>query len=414
MYREFIHAHLRAGEGDALHDSALAMAAGYIATLRRTTDLDSLSRALHELAMSVDPLRLPALIKTLFADANRVSSQRFGLTDYAFLRQHWDAFQVLPISHRLVVLGRMGATRNEALDLALEALAGIALDQQSEQILMIWRGFFDTLPYPLSADAIPPIASRLLDEIAMRPDSHGPQGNIKWEVREIIKCLPEQPLRYLVDLVRRRLAAYGENNQRQNEPGRRWIHVLPDDDSFILERVAVIEDAAPGADTQSAVRDLLALEHEDRTIAHDLPALLAHIDPHGRVAPELIARRLTDPLSTPTVEAITEAARFAGWYDLGGIAWRKIASAACARLSEFAGDAKAEPWVYSSLMSQRIESWSGTTGELHPRWQDAIDAARKALEAEVDSGLRGFWQWRISAAERDLEIARGRLEERER
>jgi hypothetical protein len=188
---------------------------------------------------------------------------------------------------------------------------------------------------------------------------------------------------------------------------------LPDDDSFILERVAVIEDAAPGADAQSAVENLLGLEHMDRTIEHDLPALLAHIDPHGRVVPELIARRLADPLNTPTVEAVTKAARFAGWYGLGGIAWRTIASAACARLPEFAGDGEAEVRVYSRLRPQHLESWSGRSGELHPRWQEAIDAARKAFEAEADAGLRGFWQWRISGAERDLEIARGRLEERE-
>lgn len=412
VYREFIHTHLRTGERDALHDSAIAMGAGYIAELRRAADPDSLSQALHGLAMSAGPQRLPALIITLFANASRVTAQRFGAVDYAFLTRHWDAFQALPISHRLVVLGRMIGTQNEALDLALEDLVGRDLEEQSEQILMIWRGFFDTLPYPLSADAIPSIASRLLEEIAMRPDSHGPQGNIKWELRKIMEHLPEQPLSYLVDLVRRRLAAYGENNRRLDEPGHRWIHILPDGDSFILERVAVAEDTAPGTDTQSAVEDLLALEHSDRTIGHDLPALLAHIDPHGRVVPELIAQRLTDPLRTPTVEAVTEAARFAGWYGLGGIAWRTIASAACARLPEFAGDAEAEAWVYSSLMPQRLESWSGRSGELHPRWQEAIDAAREAFEVEADAGLRGFWQWRISGAKRDLEIARGRLEER--
>jgi hypothetical protein len=412
-YREFIHAHLRAGEGDALHGSALAMGAGYIAELRRAGDPDSLSRAFHELATCVGPQRLPALVTTLFASASPVSARRFGTADYAFLMQHWGAFQALPISHRFVVFGRMIATRNDVLDLALEDLARLDLDQQSEQMLMVWQGFFDTLPYPLSTEAIPSIASRLIDEIAMRPDSRGPQGNTKRAVRKIMKQLPRQPLSYLVDIVRRRLAAYGENNRRRTEPGRRWIHILPDDDSFIMERVAVVGDATPEADTQRAVEDLLALEHADPSIEHDLPALFARIDPHGRAVPDLIARRLADPLSTPTVEAVTEAARFGGWYGLGSIAWRTIASAACARLPEFAGDAKAEAWVYSSLSSQHGEGWSGPAGQLHPRWQEAVDAARKAFEAETDAGLRGFWKWCISVAERDLEIARGRVEERE-
>jgi hypothetical protein len=90
------------------------MGAGYIAELRRAGDPDSLFRALHELAVCLGPQRLPALITTLFANASQVSAQRFGAADYAFLTQHWDAFQALPISNRLVVLGRMLAPK-EAL-----------------------------------------------------------------------------------------------------------------------------------------------------------------------------------------------------------------------------------------------------------------------------------------------------------
>jgi hypothetical protein len=417
-YREFVAEHLRADKRDPLRGVALAMAAGYISALRAGGDPDLVEQILEQLAMCMhDRAGITELIAQLFVNINPVAARRLGEADYTFLTSHWDAFMTLASWPRLLVLGRLCGTRNVALDRAIEQIvesdSEADSDTEPDPIEAVWHGFFETLPYPLSTEEIPSIVGRLIDVIAMRPDSRGPRGNTEWEIGETLKRIPRRPLTYLVDLVRRRLAAYGGNNRDPVDPSRRWVHALPDAESFIFKHVELIGDAEPSASARQAVIDLLALEHEDRTIEHDLPEVLVRIDPHGRLVPNLIAERLSDPLRTPTADAVAERARFAGWYAVGSDAWRKIAAAAAARLVEFEGDDQARNRVYSSLMSHRHEGWSGEYGKLHPRWQDAVDSARAKLDGEHDEGLRGFWQWCVEIAERRVEVERGRLEERE-
>jgi hypothetical protein len=60
-----------------------------------------------------------------------------------------------------------------------------------------------------------------------------------------------------------------------------------------------------------------------------------------------------------------------------------------------------------------MPSWSGPPGQVHPRWQEDVDDARRTLAEEQDPALRGFWEYCIAVAEERLEIERGRIEERE-
>ena len=241
-------------------------------------------------------------------------------------------------------------------------------------------------------------------------DSRGPQGDLEWEIGEVMKHVPKVSLGWLLNLVQRRLGAFGERN-RSPERGRRWIHILPDDESFIFDYVERIPDAPPSDEARQTVAAFFELEGRDVTIEFDLPEFLMNLDPHGRVVPDFIAARIVDPLQCASTDEIAHAARVAGWYAIGSPAWRTIASVACNRAAAF--DEQARWRVYSQLRSHHMESWSGTPGQVHPRWQGAVDEARRALENEQDQPLRGYWEWSIAVAQDRLEVERGRLEERE-
>lgn len=137
----------------------------------------------------------------------------------------------------------------------------------------------------------------------------------------------------------------------------------------------------------------------------------ASLDPHGRVVPETIVDRMNAPLVTTTLDALVRCSRFASQYAEGSPAWRRIAVAASKRTEDLGLGDEDRRRVYSSILSHRSQSWSGLPKKLHPRWQDAIDSAQKALEGETEPALRPFWQWRLENARHELEREKGRLEE---
>ncbi len=222
--------------------------------------------------------------------------------------------------------------------------------------------------------------------------------------------VPKVSIAWLLALVHRRLDAFSPRNQSR-ERGARLIHILPDDESLILEYVEPIPDAPPNAEARQVVAALFELEGRDITIENDLPQFLMNLDPHGRVVPDFVATRIADPLPCATIDEIAHAARAAGWYAIGSPAWRTIASVACRRAAPLE---EQDRWrIYSQLSSHHMESWSGKAGEIHPRWQAAVDDARHALADEQDELLRKYWEWSVTVAQDRLEVERGRLEERD-
>jgi hypothetical protein len=407
---EFVESHLRVGNCDRLFDVALAMASGYMQRLRAESDPEAQSRALERLAGCVGD-DMAALLRTLYVYPEPLSARRFNAIDYEFLQRYWTAFSSLRLQERFTVLGRFLPARHDALDCAIGLLAGMSDDDAGAAVGCVWHGYFETLPYPMTeADVSQALVTRLIDVTAMLPDSRGPHGNLEWEIGELMKHVPKAPLRWLLELVHRRLAAFGERN-RNREGRQRLVHILPDDESFLFEYVDEIPDAPPSDEARQIVAALFELEQQDMTIEHDLPEFLMHIDPHGRVVPSFIAARLADPLQCASTDEIAHTARAAGWYAIGSAPWRTIALVACNRASTL--DEQARWGVYSQLRSHHMESWSGKPGVVHPRWQDAVDEARRALQDEQEPVLRGYWDWSIAVAEERLEVERGRLEERE-
>src|SRR5207244_5810942 len=96
-----------------------------------------------------------------------------------------------------------------------------------------------------------------------------------------------------------------------------------------FDAIASVPDEDPSRDDVEAVGDLFALADEDGTIAHELPELLNHFDPFGRIVPYMIVNRLGDPLRASGIKEITDLGRFGGAYGMNSPAWRKMAGALC-------------------------------------------------------------------------------------
>jgi hypothetical protein len=409
---EFIEAHLRAGSRDQLFGIAVAMASGYTMKLRADAKPDAHAAALEWLAACVGEHELQALLRALYVDASRVSARRFNVADYDFVQRHRNALSSMPLMERFTVIGRMVPAVHAVLHLAVEWIEQMSQEDASGALGWVWHGYFETLPYPVTEREVSEtLVVRLLEMSAMLPDSGGPRGgNFRWEIGQVLKHVPKASLAWLLDIVHRRLETFGPQNQRR-ERGMRLIHILPDNDSVVLDYVECIPDAPAADEARQVVAALFALEDRDVTIEMDLAEFVTTLDPYGRVVPDFIAARVADPLRCATADEVANAARAAGWYAVGSGPWRTIASAACRAVASVEEEARER--VYSALKSHRPETWSGRAGELHPRWQAAVAQGEGALLGEQDEGLRGFWKWMIAAAEDRLEVQRGWLEERE-
>jgi hypothetical protein len=217
----------------------------------------------------------------------------------------------------------------------------------------------------------------------------------------------------MADVLRGRLAAFGEHN-RQHTAEKRAGHVflVPGHDTYLVEIVESIPDRPATPDELAAIAGLMGFADADWTIEYHLPELLASLDPHGRAVAEIVVNHINDALMTSTVDALVGYSRFASRYSERSTAWRRIAVAACQRIEALRLGDEDRRRVYSSMLFNGVESWGGSPKDLHPRWQDAVDSAKKALDEETESVLRPFWQWRLENEQRQLEREKARLEER--
>ena len=282
--------------------------------------------------------------------------------------------------------------------------------------MSLWHGYFETLPFEMSAANI---SGEIVDNLLMlsltipnlREFSNHSQG--AWEIQKILGCLPQKPIRWFVDIVRGRFEAFGRSNQAAFDRQDIQTFLLPPDGSCLFDAIASVPDQDPSREDVEAIADLFALAEEDGTVAHELPELLNHFDPFGRIVPDMIVERLADSLRAAGIEKIRDLGRFGGAYNMNSPAWRKIAVALCVRVHGLSVSAEERRYGYSSLVSRGPRHWSGTpVGTLHPRWQQAVDEAAKKLEDETDPVLRSFWEWRLYDARSTLEREKGHLEER--
>ncbi|MBL8624671.1 MAG: hypothetical protein JNK64_25410 [Myxococcales bacterium] len=413
--RDFVAAHLARGVTSPLFQVALRLANAALWTVRQRGDDASVRASLDWLDAAVrdDEARL-RLLESLYPGAGKLVARVWSDADRAFMDRHWTLIERLSVQSRFFVMGRRLQTDPSMMARITDAVAPLDAAARSEAVVALWSGYDDLLPYPFKAEDISmPVVDFLLDFLVMEPDLSASHGHASWEIEQILKAVPRKPASWLAEVIRRRVEVFGPHNKQvAADKFGEYTFILPSDDALIWRVVERLPDEEPTAEAVAAIARLFEIATTDTTVDYYLGQTLAKLDPHGRVGPQVVARRLADVLDVPDVDAICTWARLAGWYPIGSWPWRVIASAACARVFTDATDDERYT-VFSALHSHRIQSWSGRPGELHPRFQSAVDDAKRSLDAETDPFLRPYWEWAVKVAEHHREREKGKLEERE-
>lgn len=413
--RNFIASHLADDPAGDLFRVALVLAHTLLFAVRRHGDDAAVRASLEWLDAAVrDDVARLRLLEALYPGSFKLVARSWSDADRGFMDKHWNLIETIPIRSRFFLMGRRLNREATMIDRCAEAISKLDRTARTEAVLALWTGYDDLLPYPFkSADISVPAVEFLLDLLVMEPDLGEARGHAAWEIEQILKIAPRKSPWWFAEIVRRRVDAFAPHNKAilANNFGG-CVFILPADDALIWHAVERLPDEEPTPDAIAAIAKLFDLAESDFTVEHYLGQTLARLDPHGRVAPHVVARRLGNILGAPDLDAIAKWASFAGWYAVGSPAWRVIARAACARVSEHASEEE-RLMVFSSLRSHRMQTWSGKPGELHPRFQSAIDIAKKALAEESEPALAPYWEWRVKAAEHELEYEQGKLEERD-
>jgi hypothetical protein len=413
--RDFIAAHLAKGAAGALFVVALRLANSALWTVRQRGDDTAVRAALDWLDAAVrdDEARV-RLLESLYPGAGKFIARVWCEADRAFMDRHWALIERLPVASRFFVMGRRLHTEPSMMARITDAVAQLTSTARSEAIVALWSGYNDLLPYPFkAADISVPVVDFLLDFLVMEPDLSASHGHGSWEIEQILQEVPRKSASWLAEVIRRRIEVFSPHNKQvEADKFGEYIFILPSDDALVWRVVEQLPDGEPTSEAIAAIALLFEIATTETTVGYYLGQTLAKLDPHGRVGPHVVARRLADVLDSPDVDAICAWARFGGWYAIGSRPWRIIASAACARVFTDATDDE-RYMVFSALHSHRIQSWSGKPGELHPRFQSAVDAAKKSLDEESHPVLKTYWEWALKVAEHDREREKGKLEEYE-
>lgn len=166
-----------------------------------------------------------------------------------------------------------------------------------------------------------------------------------------------------------------------------------------------VDTSAKGPDSKTeieqVIRRLLQLNDKPYPVGYYLPEWASGLDPQGEIVPDLVLEKLEEAKRTNDVEKVREWARYAGEYYETTPQWRKIALS----VAEFASkltDQKERYGLLWSISYKEMQSWSGTYGEFHPRWQEAVDREEKRTKDETDPHLKKFFELKLSAAKDDL------------
>ncbi|GAB1360727.1 hypothetical protein MASR1M31_25570 [Porphyromonadaceae bacterium] len=152
---------------------------------------------------------------------------------------------------------------------------------------------------------------------------------------------------------------------------------------------------------EDVLNELFALRGEAWPIGHDLPYWVQNLDGRGIRVPDRIVEelgKLTKPLDVPS---IIDWARFASEYGEGSESWRKIALSIARLVSQLATVDECESVLWS-LANNKLESYSGEYGVLHPRWELAVKKAKEDLDSESDRALKKFYELKLEKAQRDF------------
>lgn len=161
--------------------------------------------------------------------------------------------------------------------------------------------------------------------------------------------------------------------------------VIPDDE--FLKWIERIDASSDQAVMKPIVTKFLTLDSKQNwEIKYYLPKALAHIDPHGIILPQIVAKKIE------SLSKITEWVRYAGYYAERTDPWKEIVIPALEAAKD--ADEETKKSIYSKISKDVIgpSSWSGSASEA---WSARVSHAEKDLLNESDLRLRDYLQWKV-------------------
>ncbi|MDE0152174.1 MAG: hypothetical protein OXK80_06760 [Bdellovibrionales bacterium] len=197
--------------------------------------------------------------------------------------------------------------------------------------------------------------------------------------------------------------------------GSSWENIFLQDE-FIKIVDPIRQKDSTSKQVKSAFEVLLNFNGHQSLLHYTLPRIVTRIDPEGCFIPSMICEKiqektfLCEPLKDIPKEC--EWIRYAGYYPINSKSWRKIATLAC-KIAVTKSD-KQKNFIFSDLLSQTVETFSGAHGEVPKYFYSKVANAQKDFEQERDPNIIEFMKWRLDRDEKRLETEKTLVIERQK
>jgi hypothetical protein len=408
---EFALETLAVGPASEQFPCALEIVRGWLHTLRSAARGGELAGVLEALFAAVSAETATRCLRSLYADCGPVVARALLPEELMIFERVVSAVD-LDVATRFRLIGHfLALVPARALAAASAAFDTLAPSEQATAALELWEAYHACICVD-EAQPSEEVIDRLLELTALVPDLGFLRRHSSWEAEQLLESTRRKPIRWLVDLIHRRLLTYADRSPEADLGSiSKAVSILPPPDSLLLQVVEPVGAAGARDElSRAALHDLLAIDDGNAAI-YSLPRFVSKLDPHGHIVPSLITERIAALPSSITVDAIWAWARYGSPYPMKTTAWRTIAIAACECLDSHRIPRDDHQDVFAALVDHSGTSSVRRQGDPDPGLQAALREAHAALEQETVPVLRPFWIWHARCVESSLEHDQARSEE---
>jgi hypothetical protein len=156
-------------------------------------------------------------------------------------------------------------------------------------------------------------------------------------------------------------------------------------------------EVADREDVRQAVARLVEIGTQSDSGDYGLAPHLADVDPHGRLVPAEILRRIPEATG---FEQLRRLARLAKAYGLDTPTWRSLSEPILQRARSWPEREKLG--IFWALSEPSTGHWRRRFGEVSETHVRAVERMRAKLDGETVETLRELWEWALERAQRRL------------
>jgi hypothetical protein len=254
---------------------------------------------------------------------------------------------------------------------------------------------------------------KILDLLITIPDIGRFNSDADWELQELSKKVGSVSLEWLVHFFTER----DQHFQRMGEEKAKAQKYQIVSSSFKIWKLARVDELwdTPkpiSADTKKLLEQILVWAERRDMLGYVTPNIVKSIDPHGRIAPELIKAKIETYDVGTEAKNLLRWARFVGFYFHNETIWIQLAVAVMKKIKDFDRDSQRS--LYHYMTDTKPQVYSGVPGEVPPALIGKRDFYKERIDSlrPEHSELRDFYEWGLRVAEADIEFEKQHDEER--